>query len=125
MKFVCKLNRKIYSCVAANIATDDVIITDERIEHIKHNHPSDYELFGKYIPTMIENPDYILSDSRPHTAVVLKAVQVEGIYLRLALRLITPNDNSVYKNSVITFMRIHQKEWNRMIKNKIVLYKSE
>ena len=76
-------------------------------------------------PEIILNPDYIIADARPNTAVVLKKVSEQNEHFRLALRLVTPSDNPNYKNSVITFMKIREKEWNRLLHNKKILYKSE
>ena len=59
MFFVCKIDRSIYAAVSRDIRTDDVVITDERIAHIKERHPNDYERFMMYIPQIIEAPDYI------------------------------------------------------------------
>lgn len=38
---VGKINKDIYKCVMDDILTDEVIITDERIQHIKERHPND------------------------------------------------------------------------------------
>lgn len=57
---VGKIDQEIYQCITNDIVTDEVIITDERIEHIKERHPNDYERFCSYIPEMISNPDYII-----------------------------------------------------------------
>lgn len=46
------------------IITDKVIITDERIKHIKSRHGGDYEEYITYIPEVIGNPDYILQDAK-------------------------------------------------------------
>ena len=43
MHLVGRINRNIYECVTRNIITDEVIITEERIEHIKERHPTDFE----------------------------------------------------------------------------------
>ena len=43
-----KIDIEIYKCVAEDIVTDEVIITDERIQHIKSRHPDDYEKYCKY-----------------------------------------------------------------------------
>lgn len=56
---------------------------------------------------------------------VLKKIAEHGKYFRLALRLVTPTDDPAYKNSVITFLKIREKEWRRLTKNKKVLYNSE
>ena len=44
---------------------------------------------------------------------------------KTVLRLVTSADNKEYKNSVITFMKIDEKEWNRPLRNKRILYKKE
>ena len=45
--------------------------------------------------------------------------------LKIVLRLITVVDNPKFKNSIITFMRINEKEWERLLRNKQILYKRE
>ena len=47
MHLVGRINRNIYECVTRNIRTDEVIITEERIEHIKERHPTDFERYNK------------------------------------------------------------------------------
>lgn len=124
---VGRINREIYRCVTADIVTDEVIITDERIAHIEGRHPGDYQRYQQYIADMVLDPDYIVKDDRPFTAMVLKefANVDKSKHFRLALRLLTPEDNQDYKNSVITFMKIREKEYVRLVKNKQVLYKKE
>ena len=120
-----KLDIETYKCVTEQIITDEVIITDERIAHIKERHPNDYERYCSYIPEIIQKPDYILEDSRPNTALVMKHIEEAGEHFRLTLRLVAASDNPDYKNSVITFLKIREKEWNRLVKNKRILYKHE
>ena len=68
LHFVGKINKEIYKCVAENIVTDDVIITSERIGHIKERHPNDYERYYEYLKEIVEDPDYIIETSKPNTA---------------------------------------------------------
>ena len=56
---------------------------------------------------------------------ILKEIIEKNEVLKTVLRLATSNDNSGYKNSIITFMRIDEKEWNRILRNKRILYKRE
>ena len=42
VNFVCKLDKELYKVVTEDIRTDEVIITDERIQHIQERHPDDY-----------------------------------------------------------------------------------
>lgn len=122
---VTKLDIEKYKCVSENITTDEVIITDERIQHIKDRHPNDYERYAQYLPEIVGNPDYIIRDKRPYTAVVLKQIVENNERFRISLRLKTPNDNPDYKNSVLTFLKIREDEWERLVRNKEVLYKRE
>ena len=125
MKLVGKINREIYKCITEDITTDEVIITDERIEHIEENHPEHFKNYGVYLQEIVERPDYIFSGNRVKTALVLKHVSEIDEKFKTVIRLITSSDDKIYKNSVITFMKIDDKEWNRLKKNKKVLYKSE
>jgi len=122
---VCDLDIEKYKCVSPYIRTGEVIITDERIKHIQERHPEDFERYSIYLKEIVEKPDYIIEDARPNTAIVLKKIEDQGEHFRLALRLVTPADNPKYKNSIITFMKIREKEWNRLLRNKNILYKSE
>ncbi len=125
VNYVGKIDREIYKCVTKDIVTEDVIITDNQITHIKERHPNDYERYGEYIPKILNDPDYILEANKPDTAFVLKSISENNKKFQLILRLKTKNDPEHYKNSIITFLKIKDKEWKRCIKNKKILYKKE
>ena len=44
------------------IQTDEIIVTNERISHIKERHPEDYNLFEKYGRESVISPDLIIKD---------------------------------------------------------------
>ncbi|MCM1024182.1 MAG: PBECR2 nuclease fold domain-containing protein [Prevotella sp.] len=125
MKILGRLNIEIYKCVDSGIISDEVIITEERIQHIKERHPNDYERYCLYMKEVVENPEYIIEANKPRSALILKSFSEGNEQFKTVLRLVTPEDNKDFKNSVITFMKINEKEWNRLIKNKKILYKSE
>ena len=122
---VGKIDREIYKCITADIRTDEVIITDNQIQHIKIRHPNDYERFSEYFGEIVSNPDFIVETSKPNTALILKEIFAENEQFKTVLRLATSADNKEYKNSIITFMKIDAKEWNRLLRNKTILYKKE
>lgn len=62
MHFIGKLNRKIYSCITEDIVTDDVIITDNQIEHIMERHKDSYAETINFLEDVIADPDYIIKD---------------------------------------------------------------
>lgn len=123
---VGKIDREIYKCVTEDLATDEVIITDERIGHVKERHPNDFEQYCEYLREIIEDPDYIIESNKANTALILKEFIDSGERkFKTVLRLKTSSDNPEFKNSVITFMKINEREWSRLIRNKRVLYKKE
>ena len=124
MPFVCKLNLTIYRMVTEAIITDEVIITDKQIEHIKERHPEDYELFGKYFTQIINTPDYILEGNISQTVLLLKQIEEESRPFKLVLRFKSKAEPAEYQNSIITFTRTDLKEYNRIIKKKKILYKA-
>lgn len=122
---ICDLDPELYRCVSRNIRTREVVITEERIAHIKERHPNDYERFYTYIPKMVADPDYIIAANQPDTAVVLKEFVERGEKFKLILRLKTTDQPINYKNSVISFWCIGETTWNKTLKNKKILYKAE
>lgn len=125
MYFIGRINKQIYSCVSNDIVTDEVIITDNQIRHIKARHPDDYERFSKYFEEIISFPDYIIESKKPDTAVILKEIVDNGERFQTILRLCTSKEPEGYKNSIITFLRLDKKRWDRYLRTKRILYKSK
>lgn len=125
MQVIGKIDIDKYGCVIDDIVTSEVIITDERIQHIKDRHPNDYERFCSYIPEIIDNPDYIIKAAKPNTAVLLKEIDEKGEKFKLVLRIKIHDDPENYKNSVLTFWRIGETTWRKTLRNKIILYSKE
>ena len=125
MHYIGKIDKKIYRCVTNDIRTDEVIITDERIMHIKERHPNDYEKYFEYMRLIIEQPDYIIEANKRNTAVVLKEINTNNEKFKLILRIVMKNDPKEYKNSIISFWKIGNTTWKKTLKNKKILYKDE
>lgn len=125
MYYIGKIDVEKFKRVSEHIITDNVIITDERINHIKERHPNDFELYHRFLRESVADPDYIIKANKPKSALLLKAFEENKKQFKMILRLVTPEDNPQLKNSIITFMKINNQEWNRLINNKIILYKSE
>ncbi len=123
--YIGKLDKSIYQCVTDDIITDEVVITEKQIEHIKLRHPNDYERFSQYFKEIVGSPDYIIEANKPNSALILKEIQTNEEQFKAVVRIATSSDNQSYKNSIITFMKIDDKEWKRLINNKKILYKFE
>ena len=125
LQIIGKIDKRIFSCVSKDITTDEVVITEQQIEHVKKRHPNDYEQFGSFLAEIVAEPDYIIEANKVNTALILKTIKLNGELFKTVLRLAASTDNPDYKNSVITFMKIDEKEYSRLLRNKKILYKSE
>ena len=125
VQFIGKIDRSMYSCIAEDISTDEVIITDKQIIHIFEGHSEEeHANVLRRLATAVAEPDYILGDSDPRTAVVLKCISLEenNERYRIILKL-AADDPQHPKNSIITAFYISEKKWNKYIRNKDILYK--
>ena len=106
--------------------TEEVILTDERIKHIKEHHPGDYEKYNKYLKKIIETPDYILEDEKnTDTVIYLKTIKDNNKNLQIVLKLVTKITNKNHKNSILTFWKIKEKTLHQLLRNKKIIYKKE
>ena len=125
LHYIGKIDKTIYQCATDEILTDEVIITQKQIEHIRLRHPDDYERYSSYLSEIVRSPDYIIEANKPNSVLVLKEIEVAGEKFKLIVRFLTGQDSSNYKNSIITFMKIDSEEWNRLLRNKKILYRKE
>lgn len=125
MQSIGKIDIQKFSVVSPRIKTNEVIITDERMAHIKQRHPNVFEQYSQYISIMLTNPQYILADPVPDTAVILQEFSEGNEHFRLVLKLAVKESADGKKNSVITFLSISEKKFKKYLRNKEILYKSE
>lgn len=71
------LNWEIYHCISEEHITDEVIITEEQLGHIRSKHPEAYQDTMHYVRDILDDPDYILRDRRPNTGLVIKRIHSE------------------------------------------------
>lgn len=125
IQYVGKINREIFKVISDDIQTDEVIITDVQIEHIKERHPNDYEDFYNSLRETDEKPEYVFQSDEPNSALVMNRVDCNRKSLVIVLRLKISTDPDNYKNSIITLMGISEKKRKKYIRNKKILYKRE
>lgn len=106
------------------IQTRDIIITGERLGHIKERHPEDYELFEKYGKISVEKPDIVIKDGK-HEGTVFMVKRLENTNLNVVVRVVLETDGTGLKNSVMTFYRIRERNLKKLIEKNALLYKKE
>ena len=120
-----KLNLEIYSCITTDFISDEVIITEEQLSHIREKHPEAYQDTLLYVKDVLDDPDYIFKDKKENSGIVVKKIINEEEHSLLVIKIITSKDNKDYKNSVITGWKITEKRLNNYIRNKNIIYKKE
>ena len=106
------------------LATDELILTDERDAHIKQRHDQYYILFCQCVREVIRMPDMILKDSKnQNTVFCIK--YIEETHLNIVVRLSLEVEGADRKNSVITSYQLGAKTLKRLIKNNKTLYNKD
>lgn len=107
-----------------HLQTTEVVVTDERITHIKERHPEDYLLFEQYGRESILSPDILIQDIK-NVGTVFAVKKLPDTNLNVVLRLVLDTDNPDFKNSVMTFYRIREKNLKKLMEKNPVLYIKE
>ena len=119
-----KINIEVLEKEFGKIQTDEIIVTNERIDHIKERHPEDYDLFEKYGVESVSSPDLIIKDIK-HQGTVFMVKKLPETNLNVVVRVVLETDDSKLKNSVMTFYRIREKNLKKLIEKNGMLYKKE
>lgn len=119
-----KLNTQPLGSEFGKLKTDELIITNERIEHIKIRHPEDFELFEQYSLLVVNEPEFVIKDEKNKNTVFITK-KLENTNLNLVVKIILETDEDDLKNSVMTFYRIRDKNLKKLINKNRTLYKKE
>lgn len=123
MQYIGILDKNKLEKYSEELVTLNVVLTAERKEHIQKRHPNDYEKYIKYVPTIIQEPDYILEDiDNKDTIILLKTIKGESI--QIVIKLQTNIEYKNKSNSIITFWHIRDRNYKSTIRNNKVIYKN-
>lgn len=124
IRYLGKINTSVLEKEFGEMQTNETIVTDERIAHIKERHFMDYELFEKYCSECVQNPDYVIKDIK-NVATVFMVKKLPERNLNAVLKLSLEGDEKNLKNSVMTFYRIRERNLRKLIEKNTLLYKKE
>lgn len=122
--FLGNLNLSILEKEFGNLQTSEIIITNERLAHIKERYLIDYELFETYGEQCVQNPDYIIKDCKNRNTVFM-IKKLPNTNLNVVSKLALDTDKSGLKNSVMTFYRIRERNLKKLITKNAILYRKE
>lgn len=120
--YVGKLDKRMYKAISEDIVGDSVIITNERIDH-SNRHKNAFDKYGKYADKVLSDPDFIIRDKNPKSAVLFRYIPEIDRTIQLVLRLHLPDDNPEYKNSLISYWDIGDSRQRSYKRNGDVIYK--
>ena len=124
IKQLGKINKIFLEQEFGQLQTDDVIVTNERLQHIKNKHPEDYNLFEQYGVACVSEPDFIIKDEK-NIGTVFLIKKMPETNLNIIIRLALNTDKTGIKNSVMTFYRLRNRNRNKLIAKNKLLYKKE
>ena len=119
-----KINTRWLEPEFGRILTDEIVITDERLDHIRERHPDDFALFEKYGVQSVQFPDMIIKDEK-HTGTVFMIKKLPDTNLNVVVRVVLETDSEELKNSVMTFYRIREKNLRKLEEKNKLLYMRE
>ena len=102
----------------------EVVVTEERIKHIRERHPQDVELFEAYGQVTIVEPDIIVKDMKNKGTVFL-IKHLPDCNINVVVRLALETENKELKNSVMTFYRIRTKNLVKLLRKNKEIYRKE
>ncbi|MBQ9763261.1 MAG: hypothetical protein IJV92_02750 [Phascolarctobacterium sp.] len=122
-KLIGKLKIEQLQNCFSKIVTNEVILRNDRAEHIITRRGE--EFFLNYAPlfaSIVENPDYILQDNKPNTVLMCKKIQDKNKSINLVVRLAVEDDNPNYKNSIITAVAEKDKRFKQRLRNMGIIF---
>ena len=114
-----KLNIELFEKIGKHLITDEVIFTFERMNHVKNKRIQLFNEVKNILPDVLYNPDFIYKDwnNRDNTIVLIKSLD-EELNLNVVLKIAILNDEKHTKNSIITMIKIGNKTFNKIKRNK-------
>ena len=116
---VGRLNITLFNKIGMHLITDEVIFTYERLNHVEAKRIQLFNEVKKFLPDILYDPDYIYKDwnNRDNTLVLIKFLN-KRFNLNVVLKIAIQNDEKHTKNSIITMIKIGNKTFNKIKRNK-------
>lgn len=124
MQYIGKLDKEKLGKYKNKIITEDVVLTDERKQHIYNNHPKDYKRIIENIQMAVLNPKEILEDAK-NIDTVFFISKLDKNNLNVIVKLNTTNNKTHPQNSIMTAWVIRDSNLKKLRENNKTIYKNE
>lgn len=124
LHYIGKIDKEKLGKYGKRIATEDIVLTDERKLHILENHKKDYEMIIKNIDRVVLAPREILEDLKNKDTLFF-IDKLENNNLNVIVRLNTNNNKKHPQNSVMTAWIIRNSNLRKLREKNKTIYKKE
>ncbi len=124
LKVLGEIDERVLKEEFGDLQTAEVIVTEERIKHIRERYPQDVELFELYGQETVSEPDLIIKDGK-NEGTVFMIKNLPDCNINVVIRLVLRTEDEGLKNSVMTFYRIRTRNLEKLLKKNKVIYRKE
>lgn len=123
VQYIGKIDKDKIGEYGNKIVTDNVVISEERILHIKDHHPELEAEEINQIKDILKDPDYVFKDRKNiDTVLYVKNIVKHDKNYRMVVKLNT-NENAIDKaNTIISMWSIGKKKLGQYIRNEEIVY---
>ena len=83
-----KVNKKVIKLLNLEYKEElPIILGDTNIEHMKRQHPNDYDKYGNKIKDIINNPTYVAKNPNQGSIEYIKEYKVDNEFILVAVRI--------------------------------------
>ncbi len=104
------------------LKNDDIVLTDERKEHIRERRKDDFDYIINNMKNTIDDYDYLLKDD-DKKVLFIKKIDDDKHYNNLAILLSL--DDETRANSILTGIRIRERTLKSLLKSRKVIDKKK
>lgn len=105
---VGKLSARVISLLGLSQKQDQpILLGASNIAHMQSSHPADYQKYGKYIPQILSQPDYVGKNPKDGSIEYVKEFKVNNDFVKVAVRI--SGQGNLYARSVYVLKpnRVH------------------
>lgn len=100
-KLIGKVNKRVIQLLGLNYKEElPIILGDSNIEHMKRQHPLDYEKYGKDIKNIIDNPTYVALNPNQGSIEYIKEYKINNDFVLVAVRI--SNNGTMFAKTLFT-----------------------
>lgn len=87
-KQIGKVNKKVIKLLDLNLKEElPIILGDSNIEHMKREHPEDFQKYGHDISNIVNNPTYVAKNPNQGSIEYIKEYKIDNDFILVAVRI--------------------------------------